>query len=194
MATDQPRRRADAERNSETILAATRGLLALGTLPSMSEVAAASDIGRVTLYKHFATRELLVEAVVRRAITDTDAALSELALDTGPVEDALERMVQTSWPILDRHRKIRLVALNALGHEALRDHHDAAFRHVDQLIARGQDTGYFRSDLPRDWLVAVFYAVVHAAADEVDAGRLSSDAAADTLTATLLATLRPPSS
>ncbi|TDC34995.1 TetR/AcrR family transcriptional regulator [Kribbella albertanoniae] len=191
MAPDQPRRRADAERNTETILAAARGFLAQGTLPSMSEVSTASGVGRVTLYKHFATREVLLEAVVRRAIADTDDALSELSLDTGPVEDALKRLVRTSWPILDRHRKVRTVALTAIGHEALRAHHDPAFRHVDQLIARGQDTGAFRSDLSRAWLTAVFYAILHAAADEVDAGRLTSDAAADSLIQTLLATLRP---
>ncbi|GAB3930334.1 hypothetical protein GCM10029976_031920 [Kribbella albertanoniae] len=157
----------------------------------MSEVSTASGVGRVTLYKHFATREVLLEAVVRRAIADTDDALSELSLDTGPVEDALKRLVRTSWPILDRHRKVRTVALTAIGHEALRAHHDPAFRHVDQLIARGQDTGAFRSDLSRAWLTAVFYAILHAAADEVDAGRLTSDAAADSLIQTLLATLRP---
>jgi AcrR family transcriptional regulator len=185
MATDQRRRRADAERNAETVLAATRDLLAAGTVPTMSEVAAAASITRMTLYAHFATREALLEAVVRRAVAETDEALTALGLDALDVDEALDRLVRTSWPKLDSHRKVRLAALDHLGQAALRDQHDAAFRHVEQLIARGQDDGAFRTDLSRDWLVATFYAVLHAAADEVDAGRLTSDAAPQILVATL---------
>lgn len=189
MTVDQPRRRADAERNIETILAATRGLLARGSVPSMSEVASTAGVGRVTLYAHFPSREVLLEAVVQRAITETDEALSALNLAEGPVEEALARLVQEAWPILDRHRQVRLAALSELGPEALREQHDTAFRHVDELIARGQAAGTFRTDLSRDWLVATFYAVVHAAADEADAGRLAPGGAPAVLTKTLLSVL-----
>ncbi|TCC30506.1 TetR/AcrR family transcriptional regulator [Kribbella sindirgiensis] len=185
MATDQRRRRADAERNADTVLSATRDLLVGGTVPTMSEVASAAGITRMTLYAHFATRELLVEAVVRRAIAETDDALTALELDTFDVDEALDRLVRTSWPILDRYRKVRVAAVDVLGPAALREQHDAAFRHVEQLIARGQQDGIFRVDLAHDWLVATFYAVLHAAADEVDAGRLRSEAAPPTLVSTL---------
>lgn len=191
MSTAQPRRRADAARNAETILVAARDLLAAGSVPTMSEVAAAVGVTRATLYSHFATLDLLLEAVVLRAIGETDQRLSALKLDTGDVDEALQRLVRTSWPILDSHRRIRLAALSHLGPTALRSHHDSAFLHVEQLIARGQGDGSFRSDLPRDWLVATFYAVLHAAADEVDAGRLDSQAAPDALIASLRSLLRP---
>lgn len=185
------RRRADAERNAATIVAATIDLLTRGTLPTMSEVATAANVGRVTLYSHFPTREVLLEAVVRRAIADTDQALTELDLDSVDVENALERLIRTSWPILDRHRKVRVAALTAMDPQTLRGHHDTAFRHVERLIARGQANGTFRTDLPLDWLVAVFYAVLHAAADEVDTGTLASEAAPETLIPTLRSLLRP---
>jgi AcrR family transcriptional regulator len=94
--TDQPRRRADAQRNIDAIVAAARDLLGQGALPSMSEVAASAGVGRVTLYAHFASRELLLDAVVRQAIIDTDQALTALGLDDDPVEIALARLVRTS--------------------------------------------------------------------------------------------------
>ncbi|WP_185443381.1 TetR/AcrR family transcriptional regulator [Kribbella qitaiheensis] len=143
------------------------------------------------MYSHFATRELLLEAVVRRAVVETDQLLSALDLDSLDDDDALERLVQTSWPMLDRHRKVRLAALEHLGTTPLREYHDAAFRHVEELIARGQENGTFRTDLSREWLVATLYAVLHAAADEVDAGRLTSEAAPATLTKTLRSVLHP---
>lgn len=191
MAIDQPRRRADAERNAETILTAARDLLVAGTVPTMSEVAAAVGITRATLYKHFPTRELLVEAVVRRAVADTDRMLSALKLDTLDVDEAMERLLRTSWPMLDQHRMVRKAAMEHVGHTELRELHDPAFRHVERLIARGQDEGDFRTDLPRDWLVATFYAVLHAAADEVDAGRLDTRTAPELLIASLRSLLRP---
>jgi len=60
---------------------------------------------------------------------------------------------------------------------------------VAHLIDRGQGDGDFRTDLPRDWLVATFYSLLHAAAEEVDAGRLPHDRAPDVLEATILAAL-----
>ena len=44
----------------------------------------------------------------------------------------------------------------------------------------------FRTDLPRGWLVAVCYHLFHAAAQEVDAGRLDQAVATQVLEATLL--------
>ena len=156
----RPRRRADAQRNTDAIIAAARDLLRHGALPSMSEVAAAAGVGRVTLYAHFASREALLDSVVRQAITDTDQALAALALDDDPVETAVHRLVRTSWSVLDRHRTIRGVALTELGPEALRDQHDPVVHHVESLIARGRDDGVFRTDLPHPWLVAAFYATL----------------------------------
>ncbi|GAA3582555.1 TetR/AcrR family transcriptional regulator [Kribbella ginsengisoli] len=190
MPTSTPKRRADAERNIETILRATHELMAHGTLPSMSDVATASGIGRVTLYSHFPSREVLLEEVLRRGIEHTDQVLTELALDEQPPAEALARLVQKSWPILDRHRRVRTIALAEIGPETLRRQHDAAFQHVGRLIERGRAAGDFRTDQPVDWLVATFYAILHAAADEVDAGRLASADAPDLLISTLLSTLR----
>lgn len=190
--TDQPRRRADAQRNIDAIVAAARDLLGQGALPSMSQVAAAAGVGRVTLYAHFPSREALLDAVVRQAISDTDQALTALGLDDDQAEIALARLVRTSWPILDRYRTVRAVAVTELGPEALHDRHDQVVHHVERLIARGQDDGVFRTDLPRPWLVAALYATLHAAADEVSAGRLDAQTAPDVLVATLQSLLRRP--
>ena len=184
--TEKPRRRrADAERNVAAIVAAARDLLSRGTLPSMGEVAVAAGVGRVTLYAHFASREVLLAAVVRQVMAETDQVLTGLRLDDDPPQVALDRLVSTSWQILDRHRTVRSVALAELGAEALREQHDRVARHVERLIARGKDDGVFRADLPEPWLVAAFYATVHAAADEVSGGRLDARVAPDVLGATL---------
>lgn len=84
------------------------------------------------------------------------------------------------------------MALAELGPERLRRHHDRALHHVERLLRRGRSAGVFRTDLPQDWLMATFYAVLHAAADEADAGRSTSAEAPDLLAETLGSVLRPP--
>jgi hypothetical protein len=50
----------------------------------------------------------------------------------------------------------------------------------------------FRSDLPTSWLVGTLHRVMHGAADEIEAGRLSADDAARAIAATALAAFTPP--
>ncbi|MFJ8819660.1 TetR/AcrR family transcriptional regulator [Amycolatopsis thermoflava] len=189
MAVTEPRRRADAERNIEGILAAARDLFSRGLNPSMIDIAQAAGVGRVTLYGHFPSREVLLEAVIDRAMTETDEALTGLRLEEGPAPEALTRLLRTSWSVLDRYRRLHGVALGLIGRERLRRHHDRVFQHIDRLIERGQDEGAFRADLPREWLVTTCYALVHAAADEAEEGRLAAENVPALLTATLLPSL-----
>jgi hypothetical protein len=64
---------------------------------------------------------------------------------------------------------------------------------VRDLIVRGQASGEFRADVPADWLVATFHAVVHAAANEIDAGRLDDDRAAGIMASTIVGACTAPS-
>ncbi|WP_326756424.1 hypothetical protein OH738_03125 [Streptomyces hirsutus] len=63
---------------------------------------------------------------------------------------------------------------------------------VETLIVRGRAEGVFRTDLPIAWLVDVPRSVMHSAADEIRAGRLTADRAADRITATVLAAFTSP--
>lgn len=184
------RRRADAERNIAAILVAAAELFGNGDSPSMGEVAAAAGVRRATLYAHFPSREELIDTVVARAMVHADEVLTALRLDDYPPEDAVALLVRDSWAVLDRYRRLRLAALDEIGEERLRRHHDGTLGHIERLIRRGQDDGLFRADLPLDWLVTTFYAVLHAAADDVDAGRRPSADTPELLVTTLLSVFR----
>ncbi|HEX6360831.1 TetR/AcrR family transcriptional regulator [Actinophytocola sp.] len=192
MTTQPTRRRADAERNIASILTAAGEMFGRGGTPAMGEVATAAGVRRATLYAHFPSREDLIDAVVERAMVETDADLTALHLERDAADVALTRLVRTSWPALDRHRRLRAVALAEIGAERLRRHHDRTLHHLEQLIGRGQSEGRFRTDLPLDWLITTFYAVLHAAADEADAGRVAPTDAPDLLVTTVLSLLAPP--
>ena len=86
----QPRRpRADAERNRARLLDAARAAFASGRKPvSLEQIARDSGVGIGTLYRHFPTREALVEALYRKELADLCASVDDL-LATHPPDRAL---------------------------------------------------------------------------------------------------------
>lgn len=192
--TDQPRRRADAQRNIDAIVAAALTLFAERPEVTMTEVAKAAGVGRVTLYAHFPSREELLEAVVDRVLAESAQLIAELNDDPAPADEVLVRLARTAWRTLHRHRRLRAVAVAELGEQRLRARHDRAgfTDRLTQLVARGRREGTIRTDLPAEWLIAVYYSVMHTAADEVEAGWLAADDVPDVLAATLTPALAGP--
>jgi AcrR family transcriptional regulator len=187
-----PRRRADAERSIAAILDAALVCFAEDPQATMTDIARAAGVGRVTLYAHFPSREQLVAAVLDRAVAEADVVLATAPADDVPADQALAALIRSSWQVLDRHRALFQAAQVSLDHRRLRHHHDPALAHFDRLIARGQEEGAFRTDLPRPWLVTVAFSLLHAAAEDVSARRMRRTDAPEILEATLLAALAPP--
>jgi AcrR family transcriptional regulator len=188
---DLPVRRADAARNIAGIVAAATELFSRGQAVSMSEVARAAGVGRVTLYAHFPSRDALLDAVLDHAVAEADRAVAAAQVDGEPADEALIRLARTSWQVLNRHRSLRVNTMDEVGAQRLRARHDPVLTRVEQLVARGQDEGTVRPDLPRSWLVTAMYSLLHAAADDANAGRLAPAAVPDLLDATLRSVLAP---
>jgi TetR/AcrR family transcriptional repressor of mexCD-oprJ operon len=183
------RRRADAERNVAAIIDAAMDEILTSRDVNIAAVARAAGVSRVTLYTHFATREALLEAVTDRAIAQANQLAAGLKLDEGPAREALSRLLRSQWRTLDRYRTLYAVAATGLPEPQLRALHAPLFGRVKRLISRGQAEGQFRTDLPQNWLVATVYGLMHQAAEEVNAGRLTPRKAGDTVTATVLSAL-----
>ena len=183
--------RADARRNIAAILDAATDCLARDPEMSINDIAAAAGVGRITLYGHFKTRAELVDAVLTRTIERADAILG--ATDTtGDPSDAVTRLTTASWQIVHQFRNILLAAQRELPAERIRGVHDPILRRVQSLLARGQEAGTFRTDLPTQWLITTTFSLMHAAAEDAAAGRIKADDAPGLITATLLAAFAPP--
>lgn len=178
-------RRAIAERNAEAILDATERLLARGSAASIAAVSAEAGVSRVTFYAHFPSRDALLEAVLERAVRAAAAAIAAAEPDVGPPAEALDRVVAESWRQLDRHDALARAVSEQLSSEARTRSHEAARVPIRRLVARGRRAGAFRTDIPAEFLVALFFAVLHAAADEARAGRLKATAAPAAVSATI---------
>ena len=184
------KRRADAERNIALILEAAVTCFSRHPDASMADVAEAAGVGRVTLYAHFPSREALLEAATSHALALAMAAIDMAAIDDGPPPEALVRMIRLGWPAFGQVWSLH-VARDTQAPEWVGEHRGGFLARVAHLVDRGRADGSFRSDLPRDWLVAAFHGIVQAAGQEVADGLLDPAVATDVLEATLLAVLAP---
>ena len=79
--------RADARRNRDRLLEAAKAAFGeLGPEASLDEIARRAGVGIGTLYRHFPTREAIVEAVYRREVQQLADAAPRLAESLPPAE------------------------------------------------------------------------------------------------------------
>ncbi len=83
--------RADSARNRQLLIdAAKAGFAEFGTNVSLEEIARRAGVGIGTLYRHFPSREAVVEAVYRREVEQLAEAVPHL-LETSPAAEALHK-------------------------------------------------------------------------------------------------------
>jgi TetR/AcrR family transcriptional repressor of mexCD-oprJ operon len=185
-------RRAVAERNVEAILDAAERLLERGAQASITAVAAEAGVSRVTVYAHFPTRNDILTAVVERVVTDSARAMKAAKPGSGPPLEALNRVVEVAWAALDRHSTLARLSSEELASKEMAATHHTAARPIRSLIVRGRKEGVFRQDVPVEWLVTSFFALMHACGDLVRAGNLKSSEAVGVLQATQSSLVRAP--
>jgi AcrR family transcriptional regulator len=183
------RRRADADRSRAAILAAAVVLLDEQPDASLERIAEAAQVTRQTVYAHFSSRDVLLNAVLDQLTHETLEAIDNLKLDEGPALDKLLRLINLSWRTFEQHPLLLHVPLTTGPDER----HDPAFERLTRLIRRGQRAGEITRELPVDWLATSVIALGHAAGESVAAGRLSTRTANKALNTTITHLLRPDS-
>jgi AcrR family transcriptional regulator len=158
----------------------------------MAHIARRAGVVRATIYVHFPTRDALLDAVTDRTLAEVDAVIEAVEPHRGDPTDALARVVGATWRTLGRYQGIIALNTQRHAHDELRARHASVLGLVEPLIKRGQADGSFRSDVPASWLLSMFMALVHAAAGEVRAGRLSDADTEAALVATVLGAVATP--
>lgn len=163
-------RRAVADRNRAAILDAVERLLTERQPLNMAALAAEAGVSRPTLYAHFKTLAEVLEAAVARVVLASVAAVEAAEPDVGPADEALLRMVEASWRELAAVDALASGAAEHLPAEHLHRAHAPLMAITLSVIERGQREGSFRTDLPAQWLMRAYIALIHAA-DDMARGR-----------------------
>jgi AcrR family transcriptional regulator len=176
------RKRADAERSIARILDAAVDVLAERPEASIVEIATAAGVARQTVYAHYPSREALLVAVAERALAESVAAIDAAEPRRGPPVAALERLIGAWWQSVARNaRVLEALAATIPSAAAMHDFHSPILERIVALARRGQRAGEFDRGLKASWLAVAFLGLMHAAADEVAAGRIDEAAAEEAL-------------
>lgn len=97
--------RADAQRNYDKIVAAAAEVFTeRGMDAPLDEIATRAGVGPGTLYRHFATREDLIDAVVKSWVAQVDAAANEAVESDLPTREVLHKWFSTYISRISRNR------------------------------------------------------------------------------------------
>jgi AcrR family transcriptional regulator len=150
--------RIDAQRNRERILeVAKQAFTRCGANASLDDIANEAGVGPGTLYRHFSTRDALIEAVYRSEVERMAAAQRKFSETMPPIEALRAWMLLFVDYIAAKH--IIAPALNTIVggpsklYEGSRSHIQGA---IDALVKRAIKSGDIRPDLePFDLLRAL---------------------------------------
>jgi AcrR family transcriptional regulator len=141
--------RTDAARNRERILGVAKEAFARsGANTSLDDVARQAGVGAGTLYRHFPTRDALLEAVYHTEVTKLAAAERELSAKLPPVEALRAWMMLFVDYIAEKH--IIASALNTFvgGPSKLYESSRAQVTGaIEALVKRAIKSGDIRKDL-----------------------------------------------
>jgi AcrR family transcriptional regulator len=186
--TQAPRRqRADARRNGERLLAAAQAAFAEhGTDASLDEIAKRAGVGIGTLYRHFPTRQALLEAVFRGKL-DALCEEAETWTETRSAGDALDMWLRAQMRQARECRGLAAeVMITMLDENSDRPAPCEATREYTQvLLARAQGAGEIRADADADDVMRMVSGIVLATEDAPD-----GPAQADRLFAVMMDGLR----
>jgi AcrR family transcriptional regulator len=182
-------RRADAERNVLRIQEAAIRLWADEPNAGVADVAAAAGVGRATLYRHFPTRESLLEAIRRQGLSDGEAAVEACRLTEGSATDALSRLLAAWLELGDRYRVVVANPSQADNVEA-RTREEQLGEAIVGLIVRGQAEGDFAKEIPPMWAASAVGALLVAAIRGAGEGRIGREEAHPLLVKAAVGVLR----
>ena len=164
----EPRLRSDAQRNKDEILAAAVFAFTKDANASLEGIARAAGVGIGTLYRHYPTREALLEAAYRNEIKRICDAAPELLRKHRP-DVALARFFDLFIDhMLSKRGMIEaLRAVVAAGGPALNESLAMFTAAITPLVQAGKAEGVLRDDVTIDDVVSVKGAVATARPDKV---------------------------
>jgi AcrR family transcriptional regulator len=157
-ATDARPLRADAQRNRERLLdAAVRAFSHEGADVTLDAIAKDAGVGIGTLYRHFPTREALVEAAYRNELARLCDAVPDL-LRTWPADQAMRMWMDRFVDYMTTKRDMgdALRAVIASGGNPYSESRTRLLTAITTLLEAGAAAGTVRPDIqPGDLLVSI---------------------------------------
>jgi AcrR family transcriptional regulator len=153
--------RADARRNYDRLLeVAVRAFATDGADVTLEGIAKTAGVGIGTLYRHFPTREALIEAVYRNEVDVLCASSGELLAEL-PADAALEAWMERfiDYAATERGLSAALKSVASSQSELFPATRERLLRAIGALLGAGIATGRLRDDVTAEEVLTSMNAV-----------------------------------
>jgi AcrR family transcriptional regulator len=160
MTTSARAPRADSVRNRELLLAAAEKEFAeKGPDVTVADIAARAGLGKGTFFRHFATKDDLLAAVVRGRVDDLDGLGQRLLLAADAGEALLEFLTESA----DQRQQggVEFLIRASESNPVLAGLRETFFSTVTALVTRAQSSGAIRSDITGTDVILLMCAPAH---------------------------------
>jgi AcrR family transcriptional regulator len=171
---DAPRLRSDAKRNRDALLVAAVKAFTKGADASLEGIAKAAGVGIGTLYRHFPTREALIEAAYRSELAKLSDSAAELLQRHAP-DEALRQLMERfiDYMAIKRGMADALRAVVAAGGNPFSQSRALLTEAVARILVAGQSQKQLRTDVDADDVMKMSSIFLTATDDPAQARRLA---------------------
>jgi len=164
--------RADAARNRAQLLDAARALFAeRGLDVSVGEIAKAAGVGNGTAFRHFPSKEALLNAVVEQRMGQMLEQLRASAAIEDPWDAFEDLCVEAVRAYIEDNGYMEAVKRDCAHSASIAERHGEMAEVVEGVLARAQAAGVIRPDVVIDDIPGILMAAAHGGAvPEADGG------------------------
>ena len=140
--------------SEKAIIEASIQTFLLNSSAGMSDIAVAAGIGRATLYRHFESREALIEKLAIICLEELSAVTDPLQHLSGRA--AIEAKIEAVMPLADRFHFLTKLWNIAAESEIVKQIDDQQLNEMVTVIEQAKEAGELNPQLPTVWIVSFY--------------------------------------
>ena len=160
-------------RSEKAIIEASIQTLLVNPSAGMSDIAEAAGVGRRTLYRHFKSREALIERLILLSVEELRAASIPIQGLTGRA--AIEAYIEVKMPLADRFHFLTMLWTGQEDSHAIQSIDAQLIHEMVTLVEQAKEVGDINPNLPTKWVVAFYEGTLMAAWWLIASGDLTID-------------------
>jgi len=174
-----------ANRSRQALLNAGIDAFLINPNASLTEVAAIAGVGRATLYRHFETREQLIQELARESLALTDKATEPLKAKKLKGREAIAAMLHAVMPLANRFHFLLSLWTIAEDDPEVSEIYHRQLAELAELVEQGKQAGEINTGLTTTWIVTMIDSLIYAGWYLVRSGEYNPGEAAQSAVHTL---------
>jgi len=161
--------------SEQAIIEASIQTLLRNPTASMSDIATAARVGRATLYRHFESREALIEKLILVSVNEIRTASAPIQHLKG--RTAIETYIELKMPLADRFHFLTSLWNDSVDGDAVKQVERQLISELATLVNQAKEEGDINLALPTTWIVSFYESTIMSAWWLIASGDITIDEA-----------------